>query len=87
MPKVKWQGEEVEGLEVRFKSVREDWNEYDLEDGSTIRVKLVVSDVIRLNDKYDQEDNPIYVVKSGNMVIVKSPDHLKKKTQFDVGRQ
>ena len=79
MPKINWQGQEVDGIEVRSKSVTEDWNEYDLEDGSTLRLKVFISDILRLQDKYDQEGNPIYIVKSGNIVVVKAPDNLKKQ--------
>lgn len=79
MPKVSWQGQEVDAIEVHYKSIREDWNEYDLDDGSTIRIKLLVSDVVRLTDKFDQDGNPIYVVKSGNVIFIKAPDHLKRK--------
>jgi len=79
MPKVNWQGKEVDGVEVKFRSVKEDWNEYDIDDGSTVRVKLVVSDMVRLVDQFDREGNPVYVIKSGNMLFVKSPDHLKRK--------
>jgi len=80
MPKVNWQGQEVDAVEVRYKSIREDWNEYDLDDGSTVRIKLLVSEIVRLADGFDQEGNPIYVIKSGNVVFVKAPDHLKRKT-------
>ena len=79
MPKLRFQGRDVDGLELKFKSIREEWNEYDLEDGTTIRLKAVVTDVVRLNGEYDQEGNPVYVVKSGNMMVVKAPDELKKK--------
>lgn len=80
MPKVKWQGQDVDGIETRFKSVREDWNEYDLEDGSTVRMKAVVSEVLRLEGQYDSDNNPVYLVKSANMLVVKAPDNLKKRT-------
>ena len=80
MPKVNWQSQEVDGVEVRYKSIREDWNEYDIDDGSTVRIKLLVSDIVRLVDQFDKEGNPIYVVKSGNVVFIKAPDHLKRKT-------
>ncbi len=79
MPTIKWQGRDVDGLEVRFRSNHEEWNEYTLEDGTTLRMKAVVSEIIRLNDEYDQEGNPIYVVKSGNMLVVKAPDNLKRR--------
>lgn len=79
MPKVRWQDQEVDAVEVRYKSVREDWNEYDIDDGTTVRVKLLVSEIVRLTDRFDQEGNPVYVIKSGNVVFVKAPDHLKRK--------
>ena len=79
MPTIKWHGRDAEGLEVRFKSNREEWNEYSLEDGSSLRMKAVVSEIIRLNGEYDAEGNPVYIVKSANMLVVKSPDNLKKK--------
>ncbi|MBI2858663.1 MAG: hypothetical protein HYX90_06265 [Chloroflexi bacterium] len=79
MPKVRWQGKDVDALEVRFKGIREDWNEYDLEDGTTLRMKAVVAEIIRVVDQYDQENNPVYMVKSTNMLVVKAPDNLKKK--------
>ncbi len=79
MPKINWQGKEVEAFDVDFRVSREDWNEYALLDGTTIRMKAVVSSIIRLEDQFDNEGNPVYMVKSNNMVVVKSPEHLKKK--------
>ena len=79
MPVIDWRGKQVEATPVKFRNIREEWNEYDLEDGSTIRMKTIVSDVVCVPDEYDQENNPIYVVRSTNMVVVNSPDHLKKK--------
>jgi hypothetical protein len=80
MPTINWRGKQVKAISTRFKNIREEWNEYELEDGSTLRMKTVVSDVVRIPDEYDNENNPIYVVKSTNMVVANSPDHLKKKS-------
>jgi hypothetical protein len=79
MPKVNWQGRQADGLELHFKTIREDWNEYDLEDGSTVRMKAVVTEIVRVDGEFDPEGNPIYMVKAGNMIVVKSPENLKKK--------
>jgi len=79
MPQIKWRGKDVDALEIRFKSVHEEWSQYDLEDGSTIRMKLVVTEIFRVEGEYDPENNPVYVIKSGNMAVVKSPDDLKRK--------
>lgn len=80
MPKVNWRDKEVDALEVRFKSVREEWNEYDLEDGTTLRMKTVISNIVRVEGEYDPENNPVYLVKSSNILVARSPDHLKKQS-------
>ena len=67
----------VEATEVGFKSIKEEWNEYQADDGTVLRLKVVVSEVIRL-DEYDQDSKPIYVVKSGNILASSVPEHLKK---------
>jgi len=48
--------------------VGDDWNEYELEDGSRIRIKTVVTKVLRLDEYFDAYGNPIYVIQS-QMVV------------------
>ena len=79
MPKIPFQGEEVDATEVEFQTRREDWNEYQLMDGSSIKMKLVVGDIFKVAGEYDDEGNPVYVVRSKNVLMVKSPDALKKR--------
>jgi hypothetical protein len=81
MPVIKWQGRDVDGLEVRFRSNHEEWNDYTLEDGSSIRMKAVVSEIIRLEGEFDSEGNPVYLVKSTNVLVIKAPDNLKRGAQ------
>lgn len=76
VPKIMYQGKEVDAVEVDFKVRREDWNEYQLEDGTELRMRLVVGEVFHIPGEYDKEGKPVYVVKSQNLVISKSPDHL-----------
>ena len=78
MPKITYQGREVDAIEVNFKVNREDWNEYQLADGTELRMRLVVGEVYYLPGTYDREGKPVYFVKSQNLVISKSPDHLLK---------
>jgi len=79
MPKINFQGQEVDATEVEFQTRREDWNEYQLMDGSVVKMKLVVSEIFRLEGRYDTEGNPVYHIKSTNVAAVKSPDALKGK--------
>ncbi len=78
MPKIPFQGQQVDATEVDFETRKEDWNEYQLMDGSTIKMKLVMAEIFRVEGRYDNEGNPIYVLKSKNVLIVRSPDDLKK---------
>jgi hypothetical protein len=64
---------------IEIKDSDEKWSVYTLEDGTTIRVRMVVAEVARLVDKYDQEGNPIYVTRGAPMQIVSAPAKLKKK--------
>jgi len=79
MPKINFQGREVDATEVEFQTRKEDWNEYQLMDGSVIKMKLVVSTIFRVDGMYDNEGNPVYQINSTDVSFVKSPDALKKK--------
>ena len=69
----------VDVTEVGFRASGEHWNEYLADDGSVIRVKLVVTEILRVDDQYDSEGNPGYVVKSANVTNVSAPDELRKE--------
>lgn len=66
-------GETVEGERLPFESVKEPWTECRLEDGTIIKLKLVVSDVMRL-DQDNVGGEPQYVVKSSNVMSVETPE-------------
>ena len=79
MPKIDFKGREVDATEVEFQTRKEDWNEYQLMDGSSVKIKLVVTDIFRVPDEYDNERNPVYVVRYKNVLAIRSPDNLKRK--------
>lgn len=62
-----------------FQAGGEHWNEYLVEDGSVLRVKLVATEVVRVDGQYDQEGNPLYIVNSTNVLAVSSPEDLMRK--------
>lgn len=79
MRKIPFRGQEVDATEVDFQTRKEDWNEYQLMDGTVIKMKLVAGEVFRIEGEYDEEDNPVYIVRSKNVLIVRSPNALKRK--------
>ena len=72
-------GQEVDATEVSYRTSGEFWNEYLTEDGSVIKVKLVVTDIVRVDGAYDIQGQPIYFVQSSNVVAVSAPEELRKK--------
>ncbi len=72
-------GNEVEATVIDVTGTHEMWNDYMLEDGTSLRLKVVVTEVLRLDDRYDGEGNPVYMIRSSNVLHVTSPDNLRRK--------
>lgn len=69
----------VDGSEVEVKESTERWSEFQLEDGSTIRVKPTVLGAIRIDNQYDPEGKPLYAMKIAQVVVVTdAPANLRK---------
>lgn len=66
--KVTYQGREVEGRPVDFLTRKEEFNEYQLEDGKILRIKMVVTRIIRLEGEKAPDGNPVYLIQSQNIV-------------------
>ena len=47
----------------------EHWNIYELSDGTTLKLKIILQSVKRLN-KWNPDGTPIYVVNSSNVMRV-----------------
>ena len=70
MKKFVLNGVEMKGDAVEFEMLEEPWAKYQLPDGTILRLKLVVTDVIRLpGAARDQQ----YAVRSGNIMAVDVP--------------
>ncbi len=70
----------VDGVEVPVEESSEKWSEYKLADGTIIRLKQVLMEIVRTAG-YDAEGNPTYVVKAQPVLsVVDVPDRLKQKT-------
>ena len=75
-------GETVVGSLVDIVESIERFNEVRLDDGTVLRVKIVTTEVTRIDDRWDEEGNPMYAIKSHNVVTVsEAPENLKRKVQ------
>ncbi|MBM3252910.1 MAG: hypothetical protein FJZ16_01495 [Candidatus Omnitrophica bacterium] len=72
-------GREVDATPIEINQASEQWSHYLLDDGSTLKVKLVVTKVSRIDNVYDVEGNPVYFFQSTNVTSVNSPENLKRK--------
>ena len=73
-------GKDVEGVVVEVDVSTERFSDITLKDGTRLRIKPVVTEAIRLDDQWDTEGNPIYIVRSANVVTVKDVNEdLKRK--------
>ena len=81
--RVKFEGQN--GVTVPIEESTERWSEINLDDGSTLRMKPVVTRVIRLEDKYDADGSPIYVVQSTSILTVEPPQELCKPEPMSSG--
>jgi hypothetical protein len=79
--KVNLGGQEFMAEEVEFEAEgAEKWNTYLLQDGTKLKMKAVVSDVLRLDGQYAPNGDPLYSVNTQVVVNTVSPDTLKRRS-------
>ena len=64
---------------VDILSSKEGWTEYELEDGSRLRVKAAVLDVKRAVGQFNPEGEPLYLAQATMVIRTISPPEMKKK--------
>lgn len=53
--------------DIDFEEIEERWNVYKLKEGTTLKVKLIITSVKRLK-KHNPDGTPIYFISSQNIV-------------------
>ncbi len=76
----RFNNKDVPGQQISFSPGTEYWNQYDLEDGTQLKIKTVLLDVARL-DEYNEHGDPIYLFTTHQIVGVQVPDELKRKKE------
>ena len=73
-------GEQSQGVDVEIDEAIERPTELRLRDGAILRMRTNVVEVIRLDEKWNENGEPVYVIKSSNTVTaIEVPQELKKK--------
>jgi hypothetical protein len=78
--KINLGGQEFMAEEIEFESESgERWNEYILHDGTKLKVKAVLAEVLRIEGQYAPNGDPLYTVNASLVVSSNAPDTLKRK--------
>lgn len=67
------------GTPVGIQAAREEWSEYILEDGTKLRVRPILAEVLRVKGQYTPDGNPLYLTKASVVLSAQSPKKLRKK--------
>jgi hypothetical protein len=68
-----------DSTDLDFTELEEHWNIYQLNDGTKLKVKLIIRGVKRLNT-FEPDGTPVYLINSMNVVrAVDVPDSVKAK--------
>lgn len=71
--KTDFQQSEIEMLETK-----EMWSEYQLADGTKLRIRPVMIAIFRADGQHNAEGEPVYNMKSTLITDVRAPDGLRK---------
>lgn len=72
----------VRAKNLEYETIKEDWNIYKLEDGTTLRIKIVAAKIARGIDPktgeilYTPEGEPYYNIKYQTVIVADVPKEL-----------
>jgi len=76
--KVFLNGQWVPAVVMPVTSTQESWSQYLLEDGSLVKVKLIVTEIAKVDGMFEPDGTPVYSAKWNVVLAVTSPEQLKK---------
>ena len=77
--RIKFQGEERTAVGIEFEPEKESFSTYALHDGTTLKLKLVLTEVMRIEGAYSPNGDPIYMIQASQIMSVSAPDSLRKE--------
>jgi len=76
---------EILAEDLEYETIKEDWNIYKLEDGTTLKIKMVVQKIYRalMDDKktirYAPDGTPVYTARWTAVMAPDVPEELLKR--------
>ena len=68
-------------MSINVKSTNEEWSTYKLVDGTSLKVKPVISAVERSKSVYNPTGEPVYRIQAAIVIQTDVPNRLKKKVR------
>src|ERR1700731_2914928 len=75
-------GQTVEAESMTYRPLNEPWSSYQLDDGSIIKLRLVLSDVFKLPTPDSLTGLPQYIIRSSNVMSVEPPEVVTLKREI-----
>jgi hypothetical protein len=63
---------------IDFEADKEQWSTYILHDGTSLKVKAVVTEVARLEGIYAPNGDPVYMIQASQIMHVSAPESLRR---------
>jgi hypothetical protein len=77
--KVPFQGQMVDATIVEFEPDKELFSTYVLLDGTTLKIKPVLTEVLRIDGFFQPNGDPVYAIQAAQVMSVIAPEHLRRK--------
>ena len=68
-----------EGASMQIVKSDEQWNNYTLADGTTLRIRPIVTEVVRYEERFTSDGDPLYGMKATLIVDTKAPKTLRRR--------
>lgn len=78
---IDFQGRRERAEEISFETTKDAWSSYQLADGSVIKLKNVVSRILKLLDKQKDDGTPFYVVEGSAILTTVLPSGENRSTE------
>lgn len=77
--KVNFMGQMVDAVDVDFETERENFSIYILHDGTTLKIKPVLTEVFRIEGAYQPNGDPVYGVNAQPVVAINAAESLRRR--------
>ncbi len=76
--RINFNGQMHDATIVDFEADKESFSTYILLDGTSLKIKAVLTEVLRIEGAYQPNGDPVYAVTAAQIVAVNAPESLRR---------